>query len=491
VNPAEYTCTRLAEAVRKGEIGAEEAAEGFLRRVERYNGRLNALLWCDPERVLEEARRVDRKRARGEPLGRLAGVPVAVKDNICIKDVPTTCGSRMLENYRPPYTAFVVERIAAEDGVVLGKANMDEFAMGSSSENSAFGPVRNPRDLSRVPGGSSGGSAAAVAAGLCPAALGSDTGGSIRQPASHTGVVGLKPTYGRVSRFGLVAFGSSLDQVGPLARTVEDAALLLSVISAPDERDGTHCRKEAFPPRVEPVEDFSALRVGVPSQYVVEEGIREDVLRVFNEARRMLEEAGARCVEVDLPHTRYAVAVYYIIACAEASSNLARYDGVHYGYRAERYEGMVSMMSRSRSEGFGAEVKRRILLGTHVLSAGYYDAYYIKALKVRRLLMEDFTRAFEACDVILCPVAPTPAFKIGELVDDPLQMYLSDVFTIPANLAGLPAVSVPAGFSGDGLPVGIQFVGPQFADERVLGCAAGYERMRGFEAAAVDPEEGA
>jgi len=359
--------------------------------------------------------------------------------------------------------------------------------MGSSNENSAFGPVRNPHSLDHVPGGSSGGSAAAVAAGFVPVSLGSDTGGSIRQPASHTGVAGMKPTYGRVSRFGLVAFGSSLDQIGPFGKTVEDISLLLNIISPPDPRDGTHGQSESPGQPITKLDSFADIKIGIPREYIVE-GINKDVLAVFEKARDILENNGAQIVDISIPHTEYGVAVYYVIACAEASSNLARYDGVHYGYRADSYDDLISMSSNSRRDGFGDEVKRRILLGTYVLSAGYYDAYYNKALKVRRLIKDDFVNAFQECDVLLCPVAPTPAFSIGELTDNPLEMYLSDIFTISANLAGVPAVSVPAGFSSDNLPVGIQFIGPYFSEKSLLMYAAGYESMRDFSVEAVTPE---
>lgn len=481
-------CNRLVQAVQNEEVSAREITSFFLDRIEKFNPDLNALLWYSRDDALKQAERIDAKRSSGKDLGMCAGIPVVIKDNICIRDIPSTCGSKMLENYIPPYTGFAVRRIREEDGVIIAKANMDEFAMGSSNENSAFGPVLNPRSAGHVPGGSSGGSAAAVAAGLAPVSLGSDTGGSIRQPASHTGVVGMKPTYGRVSRFGLVAFGSSLDQIGPFGKYISDISLLLSVISAPDPCDGTHNQSEAVRPDVDTMDDFSGVRVGIPREYTVE-GIHKDVLSVFEQARGVLEDSGAQVVDISLPHTEYGVAVYYIIACAEASSNLARFDGAHYGFRTEAYDDLISMVSRTRKDGFGDEVKRRILLGTHVLSAGYYDAYYNKALKVRKCIQNDFLEAFTQCDMLFCPVAPTPAFRIGELIDNPLEMYLSDIFTISANLAGVPALSVPAGFSGDGLPVGVQFMGPYFTEEALLGYAALYERLRGFNVQTSDPEE--
>ena len=485
MNVLNESCSSLVRALRNGDIKAADTISYFLNRIEQYNSDLNALVWYSRDKALEQAERIDRKYSAGESLGLLAGIPVIVKDNICVEGIPATCASRMLKNYRPPYTGFAVRRIEEEDGVIIGKANMDEFAMGSSNESSAFGPVHNPHSSEYVPGGSSGGSASSVAAGLAPIALGSDTGGSIRQPASHTGVVGMKPTYGRVSRYGLVAFGSSLDQIGPLGKTVDDVSLLLSVISSPDPKDGTH---NMLPPtRSEIVhKEFRNITVGIPREYIVD-GIHKDVRSVFEKGRNILEAAGCRIEDVSLPHTEYGVAVYYIIACAEASSNLARFDGVHYGHRSEEFEDLVSMFSHSRRDGFGDEVKRRILLGTHVLSSGYYDAYYNKALKVRKLIREDFSTAFEQCDVLFCPVAPTPAFRLGELTDNPLEMYLSDIFTISANLAGVPAVSVPAGFSSRNLPVGVQFVGPHFSDEHILGYAALFEDLKGFEVESVDP----
>lgn len=480
MNLLNETCKTLSCKVKSREISAVDIATEFLNRAKKYNKNLNSLLYCNEQEVLERADEIDGKVKKGEKTGLLAGVPVVIKDNICVKDSPTTCASRILENYNPPYNAFVTTRILEEDGIIIGKANMDEFAMGSSTENSAFGPVINPRCKGRVPGGSSGGSAVAVAAGFAPVSLGSDTGGSIRQPASHTGVVGMKPTYGRVSRYGLVAFGSSLDQIGPFARNVGDIALLLSVISSPDKKDGTNKGLGPIKPDITERGDFKGVTVGIPKEYIVE-GISEEVLTVFNETRENLKDSGASLVEISLPHTEYGIATYYVISCAEASSNLARYDGVHYGYRADEFDDLISMFSNSRRDGLGEEVKRRIILGTYVLSAGYYDAYYNKALKVRNLIKKDFLDAFTKCDVIMCPVAPTPPFKFGELMDNPLEMYLSDIFTISANLAGVPGVSIPAGYTDSDLPVGIQFVGPHFSDEQLLEYACVYEDLRGFE----------
>jgi aspartyl-tRNA(Asn)/glutamyl-tRNA(Gln) amidotransferase subunit A len=455
---------QVARAVRSREVSAEEIARSHLRRIEALDPSLGAFLEVTAERALRMARDVDGLVARGKDPGPLAGVPVAVKDVLDIEGVPTTCGSKILEGYRPPFTSTAVSRLEAAGAVVLGKTNMDEFAMGSSTENSAYRVTRNPWDPERVPGGSSGGSAVAVAAGLAPLALGTDTGGSIRQPAALCGVVGLKPTYGRVSRYGLVAFASSLDQIGPFARSVEDAALAASVLCGVDPADATSAPIE--------VPDFAkglaagaeGLRIGVPWPFL-EEGVDEGILAVFRRALADLEAAGARTVEIGLPHSRHAVATYYIVANAEASSNLARYDGVRYGLRAEGRD-LRSMYGRTRDDGFGPEVKRRIILGTFVLSSGYYDAYYLRAQKVRGLIRRDFDEAFRSCDVVATPTTPTPAFRFGEKTADPLQMYLADIFTVPANLAGIPGLSVPCGLTG-GLPAGLQLLGRPF-DEATL-----------------------
>jgi len=425
-------------------------------------------------RALGRARALDTALASGEPAPALAGVPVAVKDVLDMEGVPTTCGSRILEGYRPPFTATAVARLEAAGAIVIGKTNMDEFAMGSSTENSAFKTTKNPWDPGRVPGGSSGGSAAAVAARMVPLALGSDTGGSIRQPAALCGVVGLKPTYGRVSRYGLVAFASSLDQVGPLARTVEDAAVVSSVLCGHDPLDSTSAAA--------PVPDFTAalrgevagIRIGVPGDFL-REGVEAETLARVREALAVLEESGVRLVDVSMPHWRHAIATYYLVATAEASSNLARYDGVRYGRRAEESRELRRMYGESRDHGFGAEVKRRIILGTFVLSSGYYDAYYLCAQKVRTLIRRDFERALETCDAVATPTSPTPAFRIGEKTADPLQMYLADVFTVPANLAGIPAISLPCGLSG-GLPVGLQLLGRPFDEATLLRLGAAFQR---------------
>jgi aspartyl-tRNA(Asn)/glutamyl-tRNA(Gln) amidotransferase subunit A len=453
----------IARLVAQREVSAEEVTRAHLQRLRAVEPALDAFLHVDEEHALARARRVDGLLANADP-GPLAGVPVAVKDLLHVEGLPTTCGSRILEGYRPPFTATAVQRLNRAGAVVIGKTNMDEFAMGSSTENSAYQRTRNPWDRQRVPGGSSGGSAAAVAARVAPIALGTDTGGSIRQPAALCGVVGLKPTYGRVSRYGVVAFASSLDQVGAFARTVEDAALAAGVVFGLDPCDATSADV--------PVPEFTArlgadvegLRIGVPWGFL-EDGVEAGVAERFRAALAALEGAGARVVEVDLPHARHAIATYYIVATAEASSNLARYDGVRHGLRVPAPD-LGSMYGATRDRGLGAEVKRRIILGTFVLSTGYYDAYYLRAQKVRTLISQDFSRAFAACDVLATPTTPTPAFRLGEKTDDPLQMYLADVFTVPANLAGLPGLSVPSGFV-QGLPTGLQLLGRPF-DEATL-----------------------
>ncbi len=456
------------------EIKVSEVVQAYLDRVETLNVKINAYVTVMGESALKEAGLYDegRKDLNASPL---AGVPLAIKDVLCLRGTRTTCGSKMLENFVPPYDATVIEWMKSAGAVFLGKTNLDEFAMGSSNENSAFGPTRNPWNLSKVSGGSSGGSAAAVAAGLCSAALGTDTGGSIRQPASFCGVVGLKPTYGRVSRYGLVAFASSLDQVGPIARDVEDAALLLQTMAGYDSRDTT-CVDLPVPDYMGGLKkSIGGMKLGIPKEYLID-GIHPDVALSMEKAIETFRTLGAETVEVSLPHTHYGVAAYYIIAPAEASSNLARYDGVKYGHRSTDARDLLSLYRRSRSEGFGAEVKRRIMLGTYALSAGYYDAYYKKASQVRTLIRNDFLKAFEKCDAIIAPVAPIPPFDIGEKVDDPLQMYLSDIFTLPASLAGIPGISVPCGFSGEHLPIGLQILGPHFAEESILRLAHHFER---------------
>ena len=471
----EASALELLGLLSRGELTSEALTDSFLQVIRQRDPQVRAFLQVDETTALEQARSVDAKRKRGEALGLLAGLPVAVKDVLCVKDQPTTCGSKMLEHFRPPYDAHVITRLRQADAVLLGKTNMDEFAMGSSTENSAFQVTRNPWNLERIPGGSSGGSAAAVAARETPLALGSDTGGSIRQPASLCGVVGMKPTYGRVSRFGLVAFASSLDQVGPFARDVSGAALLLETIAGHDPRDSTSVDKPvpAYSKSVD--QPVKPLTIGVPKEYFGS-GLDAEVEQNVRAALRVYAQLGATVKEVSLPNSPFAVAVYYLIATAEASSNLARYDGVHYGYRAKQFANLIDMYSRSRGEGFGAEVKRRIMLGTYALSSGYKDAYYVKALKVRRLIKEDFDRAFAECDVIMGPTSPTPAFKIGERIDDPLAMYLVDIYTISCNLAGLPGISIPCGFTRAGLPVGLQILAPPFEEEKLLRVARMHER---------------
>jgi len=467
----------IRDDVASGRLSAVEVCRASLDRIESVNPTLNAFNHIAAERALARAAEVDRARAAGITLGPLAGVPVALKDNLCVRGMRTTASSRILDHFVPPYDATVVQRLETAGAVVVGKTNCDEFAMGSSNENSAYGPVRNPWATDRTPGGSSGGSAAAVASRSTPAALGSDTGGSIRQPASFCGVVGLKPTYGRVSRYGLLAFASSLDQIGPITRTAADAAVMLGVLAGPDPCDATASRQPVADYTSALTGDIKGLRVGVPRAFVTD-GVGEGVRRAFDEALDRLKREGAALVDVDLPHARYAIPVYYLVATAEASSNLARYDGVRYGHRAKGKEqlSLKEMYSRTRDEGFGAEVKRRIMLGTYVLSAGYYDAFYLKAQQVRTLLRQDYDAAFERVDVVAMPTSPTPPFRLGEKTDDPLQMYLADVFTVSANLAGLPAISVPCGFS-DQLPIGLQLTGRLFDESTLLRVADAYQRV--------------
>jgi len=469
------TAGELLAALESGDVTAVALTEAALARA-RAGAELGAWLHLAEDEALARAADVDRRRAAGEPLGALAGVPVGVKDQIVTRGIPTTAGSKMLAGWVPPYDATVVERLRAADAVVIGKLNQDEFAMGSSNERSAFGVVKNPWDTSRIPGGSSGGSAAAVAAGHVPLALGTDTGGSIRQPASLCGVVGLKPTYGRVSRYGAIAFASSLDQIGPFGRTVADVARLLGVLAGPDPRDSTALTSPVPDYLAALGGDLAGLRVGVPEEYFVG-GMEAAVEAAVRAALTQLEGLGATLVPLSLPHTKYAVATYYILATAEASSNLARYDGVRFGHRTrDRVSDIADLYAKSRAEGFGDEVKRRIILGTYALSSGYYDAYYLKAQKVRTLLRRDFEAAFARCDVLATPVSPVTAIGLGERVDDPLQMYLMDIFTIPSSLAGNTSVSVPCGFDGGGLPIGLQLIGPPLGEERVLRVAHAYEQ---------------
>jgi aspartyl-tRNA(Asn)/glutamyl-tRNA(Gln) amidotransferase subunit A len=457
-----------------GRASAAEICRAHLARARAVDGEVRAFRAIFADGAMAEAERLDRERREGRPPGPLAGVPVAIKDVLCCRGAPTTCGSRILGSFVPVYDATCVARLRAAGAVILGKTNMDEFAMGSSTENSAYEKTRNPWDLDRVPGGSSGGSAAAVAAGEAPAALGTDTGGSIRQPAAFCGVSALKPTYGRVSRYGLVAFASSLDQAGPFGRTVEDVARILQVIAGHDPKDSTSAPREVPDYLAGLRRGASGLRIGVPKEYFPR-GLDAEVDSAVRSALLLAEKAGATVQEISLPHTEYAIPAYYIVATAEASSNLARYDGVRYGHRTARPESLADLYVRSRTEGFGPEVKRRIMLGTYVLSSGYYDAYYLKAQKVRTLIRRDFERAFERVDLIVTPTTPTAAFRIGEKVDDPLAMYLSDIFTVTINLSGLPGMSIPCGLTKARLPIGLQIVGRPFDEETVLRLAATLE----------------
>jgi len=472
----ELSAIELRNEIAAAKTSSVEATKAVFERIQKFEPVIGAYLSTHEDRALECAADVDRRIAAGEPVGQLAGVPVAVKDNMCTTFGATTCASKILENFHAPYNATVVEKLLAADAVIIGKANMDEFAMGSSTENSGLKQTVNPWDTTRVPGGSSGGATAAVAGRLCFAALGSDTGGSIRQPASFCGVVGLKPTYGRVSRFGLVAYGSSLDQIGPVTRTVADTALLMNVIAGHDPADSTSV-DEAKAPVCDYLQKLDTpideLKIAIVPQFNA--GADEQVQKALNEAINIYKKLGAQIIEVEMPHLDYAIAAYYVIATAEASSNLARYDGVHYGHRTENPQDYIEVYSKSRAEAFGKEVKRRIMLGTYALSSGYYDAYYLKALKVRNLIRDDFTAAFEKCDCVMMPVAPTTAFKIGEKVNDPLQMYLSDIYTIAANLAGIPGISIPCGMDDKGLPIGLQIMAPAFAEEKLLRIARMFE----------------
>ncbi|MCG6980480.1 MAG: Asp-tRNA(Asn)/Glu-tRNA(Gln) amidotransferase subunit GatA [Deltaproteobacteria bacterium] len=474
----ELTIHELRKLLDTGETTAVEVTESIYNRIKKVEPKVAAYLSLAEERAMEEAHGWD-KQGFGDRTKPLAGVPLAVKDVICTRGIRTSCGSKILANFVPPYDATVVLRLKEAGCILLGKTNMDEFAMGSSNENSAFGPTRNPWNVKYIPGGSSGGSAAAVAADECIGAVGSDTGGSIRQPASHCGVVGFKPTYGRVSRYGLVAFASSLDQIGPITKDVRDAALLLQAIAGYDQNDSTSVPRDVPNYAQNLLEGLKGVTFGIPREYFIE-GLDPEVERAVQNGIRTLEGLGAKSVEVTLPHTEYGVAAYYIIAPAEASSNLARYDGVKYGHRNREGKTLMEMYRRSRSQGFGAEVKRRIMLGTYVLSAGYYDAYYKKALQVRTLIRRDFLKVFEQCQVLVAPVAPTAAFPLGEKVNDPLQMYLSDVFTLPASLAGIPGISIPCGFTSAGLPIGLQIMAPHFEEGLALRVAYNLEQNTDF-----------
>jgi aspartyl-tRNA(Asn)/glutamyl-tRNA(Gln) amidotransferase subunit A len=468
------TIHELHERLKGKEVSSQEVTAVLLKRIQEVDPKIKAYLTVTEQEAMKGAQEADRRIAAGKAAP-LTGVALAIKDNMCTRGITTTCASKLLEGFIPPYDATIVKHIKEQGGFFLGKTNMDEFAMGSSTENSRFTVTRNPWNLETIPGGSSGGSAAAVAADACIAALGSDTGGSIRQPAACCGVVGMKPTYGRVSRYGLVAFGSSLDQIGPLTKDVEDCAILLNAIAGHDPLDSTSMDLPIPDYCAALVKDVKGWTVGVPKEFLGE-GMDPQVGEKVGAAIKVLEGLGATVKEIALPHAGYAVAAYYIICTAEASSNLARYDGVKYGFRAPGSKELMEMYLETRSEGFGPEVKRRIMLGTYVLSSGYYDAYYRKASQVRTLIKEDFAKAFEGCDVIITPTAPTPAFRLGEKIEDPLQMYLSDIFTISLNLAGVPAISLPCGFSKEGLPIGLQIIGRHSEEERIIQCAYTFEQ---------------
>jgi aspartyl-tRNA(Asn)/glutamyl-tRNA(Gln) amidotransferase subunit A len=469
------TIKEASNLINKKEISPVELTQSILDRIQDKDEKLNTYITVLSEKALESAKKAEEEISRGNYLGPLHGIPLGLKDIFITKNITTTCGSKMLENFIPPYDATVTQKLLDSGAVILGKNNMDEFAMGSSTETSYFGPTANPWDLQRVPGGSSGGSASATAASLCLGSVGTDTGGSIRQPAALCGVVGMKPTYGRVSRFGMIAFASSLDQAGPITKTVEDAALILNTISGPDPKDST-CVNIPVPDYTLRLKgDIKGLKIGIPKEYFID-GMDKEVEDASRKAISAMEGLGAEIIEISLPHTEYAVLTYYIIAPSEASTNLARYDGVKYGYRTEGAESLRDMYFKTRAEGFGDEVKRRIMLGTYALSSGYYDAYYLKAQRVRTLIKNDFEEAFKKVDAIMAPTTPEVAFKIGEKTEDPIKMYLSDVLTVPCNIAGLPGISVPCGFSTNGLPIGIQVLGKPFDEETVLRVAYAYEQ---------------
>ena len=475
----QLTIHELQEKIKNGEVSATQITESVFNRINAVEERVHSYIRLMKDEALAAAQKADEEIKKGD-IKTLTGIPIALKDIVCTKGITTTCGSHILHNFVPPYDATVVEKLRDAGAVFVGKANMDEFAMGSSTETSYFGPTRNPWDLERIPGGSSGGSATAVAADECIASIGSDTGGSIRQPAALCGVVGLKPTYGRVSRFGLIAFASSLDQIGPFTKDVEDCAIMMNVLAGYDPRESTSVPAEVPDYRQFAGRDIKGWKIGIPKEYFIE-GIDPEVSAAIKKAIAVIEKCGGQCVDISLPHTEYCLAVYYIIAPAEASSNLARYDGVRYGHRTSEARDLLDMYKKTRREGFGAEVKRRIMIGTYALSSGYYDAYYKKASQVRALIKHDFDEAFKKCDVILTPTTPTPAFKIGEKTDNPLQMYLSDIFTISTNLAGIPGISVPCGFTAAGLPVGMQFLAGHFEEGKLIQIASAYEKNANIE----------
>jgi len=476
---SKITIKEASSLIKNKELSPVELTKAFIERIETLDKNLNTYITVLADSAIISAENAEKDIMNGNYSGPLHGVPIGLKDIFVMKDVAATCGSRMLENFISPYDATVTSRIKKAGAVILGKNNMDEFAMGSSNETSFFGPVKNPWNMGKVPGGSSGGSASATAAGLCTASLGTDTGGSIRQPAALCGVTGLKPTYGRVSRYGMIAFASSLDQAGPLTKSVEDAAIILNIISGKDDYDSTSVDVEVPDFTKNLNGDIKGMKIGIPKEYFVE-GMDKDVENSVNKAIKDIESLGAEIIEISLPHTKYAISTYYIIAPCEASSNLARYDGVRYGYRTPDADNLRDLFFKSRSEGFGEEVKRRIMLGTYALSSGYYDAYYLKSQKVRTLIREDFKNAWEAVDVIVAPTTPETAFNIDEKTDDPIKMYLSDVLTIPCNIAGIPGLSTPCGFSSDNLPIGLQVLGKAFDEESILRVAHAYEKINNW-----------
>jgi len=475
----ELTIQSAHTLLKQKEISSQELTRAVLDRIHAVEKDVNAYITVADDLAMAQAELADKTISEGN-ISQLTGIPLAIKDLMCTKGLRTTCASKILENFVPPYNATVVEKLRNKGAVIVGKTNMDEFAMGSSNEHSGMKMTHNPWDLTRIPGGSSGGSAAAVAADMCIGSLGSDTGGSVRQPASHCSVVGMKPTYGRVSRFGLVAFASSLDQIGPLTKDVTDCAILMNAISGYDSRDSTSVPEDVPDYTASLTDGLEGVTIGIPKEYYAVGGLDPDVSGSVKNAIGKIEDMGAKCVDISLPHTEYAVAAYYVIAPSEASSNLARYDGVRYGFRDKDRSDLMEMYRNTRSEGFGPEVQRRIIIGTYCLSAGYYDAYYGKASQVRTLIMEDFKKAFENCDAILSPVTPSPAFPVGENIDDPLTMYLSDIFTLSANLAGIPGISVPCGFSSKGLPIGLQVMGRHFNEEMLLKIAYNFEQATDF-----------
>lgn len=473
------TLSEIAKDIKNKKVTIKEVLDSVYKRIEDVEYKVGAYITLTKNEAYKRADELQEKLDKGEDIGLLGGVPIAIKDNICTKNVKTTCASKMLENFEPIYNATVIEKLEDAGAIMIGKTNMDEFAMGSSTETSYFKKTANPWDVERVPGGSSGGSAACVSADMAYAALGSDTGGSIRQPASYCSVVGLKPTYGLISRYGLIAFASSLDQIGPFGKTVEDAAIMLNVIAGHDEKDTTSADLEKKDYTKSLVNDVKGMKIGVPGSFV-NDGINNDVKEAYDNSVNTLKELGAEIVDVKLEYAKYSLATYYIIATAEASSNLGRYDGIRYGHRAKEFSDLIDLYTKSRTEGFGDEVKRRIMLGTYVLSSGYYDAYYKRAQQVRTLIVEDFKKTFESCDAIMIPTAPNTSFKMGEHSTNPLEMYLEDIFTVPVNIAGLPAISIPGGFASNGMPIGLQFITKAFDEEKLLQIAYTYEQNTEF-----------